>query len=330
MPQPDWLIDREQLMGISPPRVRMRELWRVEARFLEAAQDDATVLAGRALEGVGIDSLTGGEVRRESYANRFSNALAGLDLDRPGIAHSRVGREISVPRVVGPIARKRPVLVRDVRVLRACTDRPIKMTLPGPFTMTKQLQNEHYPDERSLALALAEAVNEEVRDVFAAGADVVQIDEPLLQAWPEAARAYAVEAIDRALEGIAGTTALHTCFGYGHIVANRPAGYPFLAELNACRVHQLSIEGAQLNLDPAVLQAVSDKTIVLGVIDIVDLTVETAEQVAARIRSALKFVPPERLIPSTDCGMKYLPREVAAAKLDALVRGASIVREEIR
>jgi 5-methyltetrahydropteroyltriglutamate--homocysteine methyltransferase len=301
----------------------------VDERFLEAAQDDATLLAVGAMERAGIDIVTDGEVRRESYCNRFATALEGLDLDNPGMVTSRTGRPNPAPRVVGAVRRARPVEVRDLALLRASTDRAVKITVPGPFTMSHQMQNDFYPDLASLAMDLAAAVNDEVKDLQAAGADVVQVDEPLLQAWPEEARAYAVPALERALGGTRSTTALHTCFGYGHIVAERPNGYPFLAELNACRVEQLSLEGAQLKLDPALLTTVPDKTIILGVVDIVDPAVESADLVAERIRAALRYVPPERLILAPDCGMKYLPREVAFRKLAALVEGASIVRREL-
>lgn len=328
LPQPDWLIDRGKLSAISPPRVRMRELWRVEERVLEGAQDDATLLAVRMLERAGIDIVTDGEMRRESYANRFLTALEGLDLDNPGVFPSRTGRPNPVPRVVGPVRRTQPVQVRDVEFLRANTDRAIKSTVPGPFTMTHQVVNEHYPDSRSLAMDFAAAVNEEIVELEAAGADVVQIDEPLLQAWPEEAQVYAVEAINRAVDGVQATTALHTCFGYGHIVYERPTGYSFLEPLNGCAVQQISLEAAHPNLAPSVLQGIHDKTIILGVIDIVDPMVETAEVVARRIRAALEVIPAERLIVSTDCGMKYLEREVAVAKLAALVEGAAIVRAE--
>ncbi len=329
LPQPDWLIDRGRLSEISPPRLRMRELWRVDERWLEEAQDDATRLAIHAQERLGLDILTDGEMRRESYANRFSNALDGLDIDHPGVAPSRTGRASPVPRVVGPITRARPIQIRDVEFLKAHSHLPIKMTVPGPFTMAHQLQDEHYHDIEALALALAAAVNAEVLDLEAAGADVVQIDEPLLQAWPDEARVYAIKAIDRSLEGAKGATALHTCFGYGHIVADRPKAYPFLEELAASHVQQLSIEAAQLKLDLELLRRLPDKTIMLGVIDIVDQTVETPEIVARRIRRALLIVPPDRLILATDCGMKYLPPEVAYGKLASLVAGAKIVRAEL-
>jgi 5-methyltetrahydropteroyltriglutamate--homocysteine methyltransferase len=329
LPQPEWLIDRDRLNEISPPRLRMRDLWRVDERWLEGAQDDATRQAIDLQERIGLNILTDGEMRRESYANRFSNALDGLDIDHPGMAPSRTGRPTPVPRVVGPLARSRPVQVRDLEFLRAHTTRPIKMTVPGPFTMAHQLQDEHYGDIQALAFALAAAVNAEVRDLEAAGADVVQIDEPLLQAWPDEARAYAVAAIDRALEGARCATALHTCFGYGHIVADRPQGYPFLEELADSTVQQLSIEAAQLKLDLELLRRLPDKTIMLGVIDIVDQTIETPDVVAGRIRRALLIVPPDRLILATDCGMKYLSREIADAKLAALVGGSAIVRDEL-
>jgi 5-methyltetrahydropteroyltriglutamate--homocysteine methyltransferase len=328
-PQPSWLIDRDRLGDRLPPRVRARELWRIAPPYLEEAQDDATRLAVRDLELAGVDVLTDGEMRRESYSNRFATALDGVDLDNPGVALDRTGHENPVPRVVGPIRRSRPVEVRDVAFLRSITDRPIKITVPGPFTMTQQAQNDHYPDERSLALAYAEAVNEELHDLKSAGADVVQIDEPYLQARPEAAGEYAVEAIDRALDGIGGETVLHTCFGYAHIVKDKPGGYPFLAELDECRATHLSLEAAQPKLAPESLRAVPSKAIVLGVVDLDASAVESAEVVAERIRGALAVVPPEQLVLAPDCGLKYLPRERAFRKLEAMVAGARLVRAEL-
>ena len=328
-PQPDWLIDRERLGARLPPRVRARELWRVEEPFLEEAQDDATRLAVRDMELAGVDVITDGEMRRESYSNRFATALEGVDVDNPGVALDRTGHENPVPRVVGPIRRARPVEVRDVEFLRAITDRRIKITVPGPFTMAQQAQNDHYADERNLALAYADAVNDELRDLKAAGADVVQIDEPYLQARPEAARAYALEAIDRALDGIDGDTVLHTCFGYAHIVHTRLTGYPFLAELADCAATHVSVEAAQPDLDPSVLRGLAGKTIVLGVLHLGAADVETPETVAGRIRRALEVVPPERLVVAPDCGMKYLPRERAFGKLRSMVAGARLVGEDL-
>ena len=328
-PQPDWLIDRERLGARLPPRVRARELWRVPEPFLEEAQNDATRVAVHDMEQAGVDVLTDGEMRRESYSNRFATALDGVDLDNPGVALDRTGHENPVPRVVGPIRRLHPVEVGDVEFLRAITDRRIKITVPGPFTMTQQAQNDHYADERSLALAYADAVNAELRDLKGAGADVVQIDEPYLQARPEPAREYAVEAINRALEGIEGETILHTCFGYAHIVKKRLTGYPFLRELDDCAATHVSLEAAQPNLDPNVLGEISGKVIVLGVLDLGASEVETPEIVADRIRRALTVVGPERLVIAPDCGMKYLPRERAFRKLEAMVAGARIVREAL-
>jgi 5-methyltetrahydropteroyltriglutamate--homocysteine methyltransferase len=328
-PQPGWLIDRDRLGDRLPPRVRARELWRVPEPFLEEAQDDATRLAVQDMERAGVDVITDGEMRRESYSNRFATALDGVDLDNPGVALDRTGHENPVPRVVGPIRRTRPVEVRDVEFLRSITDRRIKITVPGPFTMTQQAQNDHYADDRSLALAYAEAVNEELRDLKAAGADVVQIDEPYLQARPEPAREYAIEAINRALEGIPGDVVLHTCFGYAHIVKQRLTGYPFLRELGDCLATHLSLEAAQPNLDADVLRAVPDKTIILGVLDLGSSDAETPELVADRIRKALAVIPPERLVVAPDCGMKYLSRELAFRKLVALVAGARLVREQL-
>ena len=329
-PQPEWLVDREMLGSRLPPRVRAREIWRVAPEFLEQAQDDATLVAIRDMERAGIDIITDGEVRRESYSNRFATALEGMDLDHPGSALDRTGHPNPVPRVVGPIRRTRPVEKRDVEFLRANTDREIKATLPGPFTMSQQAQDDHYHDEEAFAMALAEAVNEEVRDLFAAGADVVQLDEPYLQARSEKAERFAVGAINRALEGVTGTTALHTCFGYAHIVHNRPNGYPFLEPLADVNVRQISIESAQQKVDLGVLRSMGAKTVIVGVIDLSDGSpVEDVDTVARRIRNALQFVDPERLILAPDCGMKYLPRDKAFGKLRALAVAAERVRAEL-
>jgi 5-methyltetrahydropteroyltriglutamate--homocysteine methyltransferase len=329
-PQPDWLVDRAMLGSRLPPRTRALEIWKVAPGQLEQAQDDATVVAIRDLERAGIDIITDGEIRRESYSNRFATALDGMDLDNPGTALDRTGHPNPVPRVVGPIRRTRPVEVRDVEFLRANTDRRIKATLPGPFTMSQQAQDDYYHDEAALALALAEAVNEEIRDLFAAGADVVQIDEPYLQARSEKAARFAIPAINRALEGVSGTTALHTCFGYAHIVHNRPNGYPFLEQLADTGAAQISMESAQQQVDLSILRSLAGKQIIVGVIDLSDESpVEDVATVAARIRNALRFVDPERLILAPDCGMKYLPREKAFAKLSALAQAAALVRTEL-
>jgi 5-methyltetrahydropteroyltriglutamate--homocysteine methyltransferase len=324
-PQPSWLIDRERLGERLPPRVRAAELWRVAEPYLEEAQDDATRIAVQDMERAGVDVVTDGEMRRESYSNRFATALDGVDLDRPGVALDRTGHENPVPRVVGPIRRTRPVELRDVEFLRGLTERRIKITVPGPFTMAQQAQDDHYGDERELALAYAEAVNVELHDLKAAGADVVQIDEPYLQARPEQARQYAVEAIDRALDGIECETVLHTCFGYAHIVHDRLDGYPFLRELNECAATHLSLEAAQPRLDPEVLRDVPDKVIVLGVLDLGSGQAESPDDVARRIERALQVLPPERLVVAPDCGMKYLSRRLAFAKLRAMVEGARLV-----
>jgi len=328
-PQPDWLIDRQMLSKRMPPRIRAEELWRVPAERLEQAQNDATLVAIRNQERAGLDIITDGEIRRESYSNRFATALEGLDLDHPATITSRSGKEILVPRVVGPIRKKHAVLVEDVRFLRAHTDRMVKVTVPGPFTMTQQAHNDYYPDEAALALAYAAVVNAEIRELAAAGADVVQIDEPYLQPYPDKARAYGLAAINRALEGVSCQTALHTCFGYAALVSNRPEGYPFLEELSQCRVQQISIETAQCHLDCAILQSLAAKTIILGVIDLSTHEVESPQTVAERIRRALPYVDPQRTILAPDCGMKYLPRDVAFAKLQAMVKGAEIVRAEV-
>ena len=328
-PQPDWLIDRERLGERLPPRVRARELWRVPDSLLEQAQDDATRLAVRDQELAGVDVVTDGEMRRESYSNRFATALEGIDLDNPGVALDRTGHENPVPRVVGPVRRARPVETRDVEFLRSLTDRRIKITVPGPFTMTQQAQNDHYASDRDLALAYAAAVNEELRDLKAVGADIGQIDEPYLQARPEAAAEYALEAIDRALDGIGGDTVLHTCFGYAHIVHDKPTGYPFLRELAGCAATHLSLEAAQPRLDPEVLREVGDKVVLFGVLDLGSEEVETPEQVAERIRGALAVVGSERLVVAPDCGMKYLSREQAFGKLEAMVAGARLAEDAL-
>jgi 5-methyltetrahydropteroyltriglutamate--homocysteine methyltransferase len=328
-PQPDWLIDRSRLADRFPPRVRARELWRVAPEYLEEAQRDATLLAIRAQEQAGLDIVTDGEMCRESYSNRFATALDGVDIDHPGTALDRSGHPNPVPRVVGPVRRRHPVEVDDVRFLRANTSRTVKITVPGPFTMAQQAQDDHYGSTERLALAYAEAVNEEVRDLFAAGADIVQLDEPYLQARPDQARRYGVRAINRALAGVTGTTAVHLCFGYAAIIHDRPAGYSFLPELEACCCDQVSIETAQSGLDCAVLTALEGKTVILGVLDLGDLAVETPDTVAARVRRALPYVPAGRLVLAPDCGMKYLPRDVAFGKLTAMTAAAARLRAEL-
>jgi 5-methyltetrahydropteroyltriglutamate--homocysteine methyltransferase len=328
-PQPDWLIDRGNLGGRLPPRVRAREIWRVAPEYLEPAQDDATLIAIRDMERAGIDIISDGEMRRESYSNRFATALEGIDIDQPGSALDRTGHPNPVPRVAGAIRRRTPVEVGDVAFLRRNTDRLIKITMPGPFTMAQQAQNDFYKDEEELIMAYAAAVNEEARDLKAAGADVIQLDEPYLQARPEKAMRYGVKAIDRALQGVSGQTAVHLCFGYAHVVHERPSAYSFLPQLADCAVKQISIETAQSNLDLGILADLAGKDIILGVITLGDPAVETAETVAGRIRRALPYVPAERIIPSPDCGMKYIDRATAFAKLKALADGAAIVRREL-
>jgi 5-methyltetrahydropteroyltriglutamate--homocysteine methyltransferase len=329
-PQPEWLIDRAKLAGRFPPRVRALELWRVPPEFLHEAQDDATLMAIKAQEDAGIDIITDGEMRRESYSNRFATALEGVDIDNPGTALDRSGHPNPVPRVIGNIRRKHAVQVEDVEFLRRHTTRKIKISVPGPFTMAQQAQIEHYGGSRELAaMDYAVAVNEEIRDLFRAGADVVQIDEPYMQARPEEARAWGQKALNRALEGVDGVTAVHICFGYAAIIHSRPSGYSFLPELQECTCNQVSIETAQSNLDCSVLSELEGKTIMLGVIDLSSMEVESPDLVAARIRRALPFVQPKNIIVCTDCGMKYLPREVAAGKMAAMVEGARIVRGEV-
>jgi 5-methyltetrahydropteroyltriglutamate--homocysteine methyltransferase len=326
--QPNWLIDRARLAGRFPPRVRATELWRIAPEWLAEAQDDATILAIRDQERAGLDIITDGEVRRESYSNRFATALDGVDLDNPGTALDRSGHPNPVPRIVGPIRRKHPVEVDDLEFLRSQTDRPVKMTVPGPFTMSQQAQNDHYDSEEELALDYAAAVNEEVKDLFAAGADIVQLDEPYMQARPDKARRYGVQALARALDGVTGTTAVHICFGYAAILHERPEGYSFLPELAGADVDQISIETAQSDLDTSVLAALPGKTIILGVLDLSTNDVESPDLVAERIRRALAHVPVDRIVAAPDCGLKYLPRDVAFGKMRALAAGAALVRAE--
>ena len=329
LPQPEWLIDRQKLSHRMPPRTRAAELWRVAPEFLEQAQDDATIVSIRLQERAGLDILTDGEIRRESYSNRFATALEGVDLDNPGRIVSRTGNEALVPRVVGQIRRKHAVEVRDLRFLRANTDRAVKITLPGPCTMSQQAQNDYYKTEEEMAFDYAAAVNEEIKDLFAAGADIVQMDEPWMEAHPDKARKFGLAAVKRALEGVTGTTALHICFGYAALVSGRPPAYSFLEELEDSPVRQISIETAQSSLDCAVLKKLPSKTIILGVLDLSKPEVESAETVAARIRRALPYVSPERLVAAPDCGMKYLPAESAFGKMKSLVAGAKIVRGEL-
>ncbi len=327
-PQPEWLIDRAQLAGRFPPRVRAKELWRIPPQYLAEAQDDATLIAIRAQEEAGLDIVSDGEIRRESYSNRFATALEGVDLDNPGSALDRSGHPNPVPRIVGKIRRKHAVEVDDLKFLRAHTTRMTKITVPGPFTMLQQAQNDFYKSEEEAAMDYADAVNAEIKDLFAAGADVVQIDEPYMQARPEKARLYGLKALNRALEGVTGTTAVHICFGYAAIIHERPSGYSFLPELAQCSCRQVSIETAQSHLDCSALQALDGKRVMVGCIDLSDPEVETPETVVARIERALSYVKAENVILAPDCGMKYLPRERATAKLAAMVEAAKILRQK--
>jgi 5-methyltetrahydropteroyltriglutamate--homocysteine methyltransferase len=327
--QPEWLIDRQKLAKRFPPRVAARELWRIPEPYLAEAQDDATIAAIYAQEEAGLDILTDGEIRRESYSNRFATALEGVDIDNPGYVVNRSGQSNPVPRIVGPIRRIRPVEVEDVKFLRRHTQKPIKMTVPGPFTMSQQAQNDHYSDIAEAAMDYADAVNAEIKDLFAAGADIVQIDEPYMQARPDIAARYGVEAVNRALDGVTGTTVVHLCFGYAALVHERPSAYSFLPQLKGCHCRQISIETAQADLDCSVLRELPDHKILVGVLDLSSHQVETPQIVAARIRKALAFRKPEDIIVAPDCGLKYLPRDVAFGKMKAMVEGARIVRAEL-
>ena len=327
-PQPDWLIDRQKLAGRFPPRVRAKELWRVAPPYLEEAWNDATLLAIRAQEEAGLDIVSDGEIRRESYSNRFATALDGVDLDNPGTGHDRSGHPNPVPRITGKIRRRHAVEVEDMLFLRRHTDRKTKITVPGPFTMLQQAQNDFYASEEEAAMDYAAAVNAEIRDLFAAGADVVQIDEPYMQARPEKARQYGLAALNRALDGITGATAVHVCFGYAAIIHERPTGYSFLPELAQCGCKQVSIETAQSHLDCSVLQQLEGKQLMVGCVDLSDMAIESPVVIADRVRRALPYVAKERVILAPDCGMKYLPREVAQGKLKAMVEAAQILRKE--
>ncbi|MEO6153203.1 MAG: 5-methyltetrahydropteroyltriglutamate--homocysteine methyltransferase [Croceibacterium sp.] len=327
--QPDWLIDRAALAGIFPPRTRMKGLWRIPEENLEQAWDDATVYAIHEQERAGLDVITDGEMRRESYSNRFATALDGVDMDNHGTALDRSGEPVPVPRVTGPISRRHAVQVRDVQFMKQHTDKPIKITVPGPFTMSQQAQDDYYGDPEALAIAYGKAVRGEIIDLFAAGADVVQLDEPYMQARPDKARQYGLKALEAALEGVKGTTALHICFGYAHLIHERPEGYNFLPELAGSAVQQISIETAQSDLDTKVLETLPGKTIILGVLDLSTHAVEEPETVAARIRKALPHVDATRIIVAPDCGLKYLPREVAFGKMKAMAEGAAMVRAEL-
>ncbi len=327
--QPDWLVDKENLRGRLPPRVRAHEIWKVAADDLAEAQETATRAAIHDMERAGVDIITDGEIRRESYSNRFATALGGVDIDNPGSALDRTGHANPVPRIAGAIRRERAVEVGDVEFLVANTDRRTKITIPGPFTMTQQAQNDHYRTDEDAAMDYATAVNEEIKALFAAGVDVVQIDEPYMQARPEKAKEYAIKALNRALDGVTGTTAVHLCFGYAHIVHERPSGYSFLPELEGCLADQVSIEAAQPDLDLSILKELPNKTVILGVISLGDPEIEKPETIAARIRKALDVLPPERLVIAPDCGMKYIARATAFGKLKAMVDGADMVRKEL-
>jgi 5-methyltetrahydropteroyltriglutamate--homocysteine methyltransferase len=327
-PQPEWLIDRRKLAGRFPPRVRALELWRIPPEFLAEAQDDATIMAIKAQEDAGLDIVTDGEIRRESYSNRFATALEGVDIDKPGVALDRSGHPNPVPRIVGRIRRKHPVEVEDLLFLKRHTKRKVKITVPGPFTMSQQAQNDFYATAEAAAMDYAAAVNAEIKDLFAAGADVVQVDEPYMQARPQKAEEYGLKALNAALDGVDGTTAVHICFGYAAIIHERPSGYSFMRQMRNCRCNQVSLETAQSNLDCAVLADLEGKKIMLGVLDLSDMAVETPEAVAARIRRALPHVAAQNIIVAPDCGLKYLPREVAFGKMKAMVAGAAIMRAE--
>ena len=327
-PQPDWLIDRDQLGKRFPPRLRAKELWRVPEQWLAQAQDDATLLAIRAQEDLGLDIITDGEIRRESYSNRFATALEGVDIDNPGEGLDRSGHPIKLPRIAGKVRRKHAVQVDDLKFLKRHTKKPVKITVPGPFTMSEQAQNVYYKTGEEAALDYAVAVNEEIRDLFAAGADIVQIDEPWMQARPEKARQYGLKALNRALEGVRGTTAVHICFGYAAVIHQKPSGYSFLPEFAGCSCNQVSIEAAQPKLDCAVLASLNRKQIMVGCIDLNDMAIESPQLVVERIQRALPFVAKERVILAPDCGMKYLPREVAEGKLRSMVEAAKILRRE--
>jgi 5-methyltetrahydropteroyltriglutamate--homocysteine methyltransferase len=329
-PQPDWLVNREMLSKVVP-RTRMHELWRVPQEFLEQAQDDATILAIRDMERLGLDIITDGEIRRESYSNRFATALDGIDIDNPGVVTARGGRTTEVPRVVGKIRRKGPVEVRDMQFLRQNTTFTAKMTLPGPFTMSRQAQDDFYRDDEAMVMDFAAALNEEIRDLVKAGADVIQLDDPWVRSDPENAKRFAVKGINRALQGVSVPTVVHLCFGYAAVVPGetKPAGYSFLPELAQCKADTISIEAAQPKLDLGVLKDLAGKNVMLGVLDLGDMNIETPAIVAARLRAGLKYVAPERLMAAPDCGMKYLPREVAFGKLKSMVEAAAIVRKEL-
>lgn len=327
--QPEWLIDRKKLSGRFPPRTRARELWRIPDEFLAEAQDDATRVAIREQEEAGLDIITDGEIRRESYSNRFATALEGVDIDNPGTALDRSGHPNPVPRIVGKIRRKHAVEVNDLNFLKAHTDRKVKMTVPGPFTMSQQAQNDFYASPAEAAMDYAQAVKEEIADLFAAGADIVQLDEPYMQARPEAAEEYGLDALNAALDGAAGETAVHICFGYAAIIHERPEGYSFLPQLKNCSCKQISIETAQSSLDCSVLDELRGKKIILGVLDLSDHEVETPETIADRIRRALPHVDAANVIVAPDCGLKYLPRDVAFGKIRAMADGAAIVRAEL-
>jgi 5-methyltetrahydropteroyltriglutamate--homocysteine methyltransferase len=327
-PQPDWLIDREKLAGRFPPRVRAKELWRVSEPYLQQAMEDATLLAIRAQEDAGLDIITDGEIRRESYSNRIATALEGIDIDNPGVGLDRSGHPNPVPRIVGKIKRARPIELEDLLFLKSHTQRKVKITVPGPFTMLQQAQNDFYASEEEAAMDYAIALNEEIQELFANGADVVQVDEPYMQARPEKARQYGIQALNRALQGVKGVTAVHICFGYAAVIHARPEGYNFLPEFAQCSCNQVSIETAQSGLDCSVLKTLGDKQIMVGCLDLSDMSIESPVVVASRIKRALQFVKPEQVILAPDCGMKYLPRAVADGKLKAMVEGAKILRAE--
>jgi 5-methyltetrahydropteroyltriglutamate--homocysteine methyltransferase len=329
LPKPAWLATPEVLWAP----------WRLAGEQLAEGKRDAVLLALRDQEAAGIDIVGDGEQSRQHFVHGFLAGIEGVDMTRRRRIPIRAGRyEADCPTVTGPIRRPAPVHAEEARFARAHTAHRLKFTLPGPMTIVDTVADEHDGDRVRLAMAFARVLNEEARELAALGVDVVQIDEPAFNVYMDEVRDWGIAALERAVDGVACTTAVHVCYGYGieaNIAWKRSLGdewrqyeltFPHLAR---SRIDQVSLECANSRVPMSLLSLLDGKDVLAGCIDVASTHVETPEEVAGVIREALRHVAPERLQPCTNCGMAPLPREVARAKLRALAAGAALVREEL-
>ncbi len=328
LPKPAWLA--EPLALWAP--------WKLDGDALAQGKRDAVRLALFDQEHAGIDIVTDGEQTRRHFVTTFLEGLDGVDFANKKTVRIRNRYDADVPMVVGPVARRHPIYVDDARFLRGETDRKVKYTLPGPMTMVDTLYDGHYKSREKLAWAFAEILNDEARAIEATGVDVIQFDEPAFNVYFDEVRDWGVAALERAAQGLACTTAVHICYGYG-IKANNDwkktlgsewrqyeQTFPLLAK---SRIAQVSLECANSHVPIDLIGLLAGKDVLVGAIDVASDVVETPEDVAGTLRAALRFVPAERLYPCTNCGMVPLSRDVARAKLRALAAGAALVRDEL-